>query len=85
MTYFLEFCDASDQRLKSTYTERIESDSPIPIVPSVGDTVMIEQRLFIVVHRNITYTSEDTTVICYCNESHEEDIRNRCGQRGDRS
>ena len=85
MTYFLEFCDADDQRLKAPCADRLESKSPIPIVPSIGDTILIDQQHFTVVHRQVTYNAEDTTVICYCGTSHEEDIRNRCGQSSDLS
>ena len=82
MTYFLEFCDADDQRLKTPLADRIES--PI-VIPTAGDTVMVEQNFFTVVHRQITYTKQDTTVICFCHESHEGIIREHCGQQVDLS
>lgn len=85
MTYFLQFLDADDQRLKAPVVEGIESDSPIPVVPIAGDTVMIEQKHFTVVHRHIIYQSEDTYIQCFCRESHDGIIRQSCGQRVDLS
>ena len=85
MAYFLEFLDAADQRLKTPVVEIIESDSPIPVVPVTGDTVMIEQQHFIVVHRHIIYYSTDIHIQCFCRESHEGHIREHCGQSVDLS
>ena len=85
MTYFLEFIDADDQRLKATFVDGVKSESPIPFIPVSGDTVMIEQRIFTVVHRHIVFASGDATVMCYCRESDEQLIRKSCGQLVDLS
>ena len=74
----IEFTDADDSRLKSSYTNMdVESDGPLPI-PHVGDTVCLmepyveENAIFLRVEwRRFTYGEDYTHVQLFCRECDE--------------
>lgn len=77
MKYIVEFTDALDLRLKDTVAEPIVSNSPIPI-PAVDDHVFVANELVRVVARQYLHADDTCHVQCFCVESTEKEIRQKC-------